>query len=98
MPHLQDKNVGLRGEKKEIVFQNLIIKNNHLPFLDTFEDPYNGEGLKAAEEWEKYVEGLENNKHLLERVLKHNRSCLLKECYILSHRRPFPAIQYPQVY
>ena len=88
---LQNKNVGMYGEKKEIIFQDLINKNNHHAFLDIFEDPYNGEGYMAVKEWEKFIEDPKINGHLIERVIKHNRACLLKEWYILSHRKPFSA-------
>ena len=88
---LQDKTIGIYGEKKEIVFQYLVRKNNHFSFLNIFEDPYNGEGYTAVKEWWKFVENPKDNKYFLERVLKHNRACLLKEWYILSHRKPFTA-------
>jgi hypothetical protein len=88
---LQDKNIGTYGEKKETIFQYLMRKNNHFSFLNMFEDPYNGEGWIAVKEWGKFVESPKDNEHFLERVLKHNRACLLKEWYILSHRKPFTA-------
>lgn len=86
---LQNKNVGMYGEKKEVVFQNLISRNNHNDFLDIFEDPYNGEGYMAIKEWDKFIENPEANKHFIERIIKHNKACLLKEWYILSCRKPF---------
>ena len=76
-------------EKKERIFQDLIQRNGHIQHKDFFYDPYHGDGSKAMEEWARFIHT--KDERLINRVVAHNRACLLKEWYILSHRKAIPA-------
>jgi len=72
-------------EKKEFVFQDLLKSNGHSEHKNLFQDPYNGDGYKAIEDWIQFIQL--GDERLINRVITHNRACLLKEWYILSHRK-----------
>lgn len=76
-------------EKKERVFRDLQQRNGHIQHKDLFYDPYRGDGSKAMKEWARFIHT--GDERLMNRVVAHNRACLLKEWYILSHRRAIPA-------
>lgn len=72
-------------EKKEFVFQDTLKSNGHSEHKNLFLDPYDGDGYKAMEDWLQFIQL--GDERLINRVITHNRACLLKEWYILSHRK-----------
>ena len=54
-----------------------------LPFLAGVADPFKGEGHRVTKAWKRYSNTLE--KKLLDQIIQHNRSCLIRElCLIIS--------------